>query len=137
MAQYPRGTLIRNTRQFSILCAQELADIAAEMGLGSLDPALVGASLVLSGIPDFTHIPPGSRLQAQSGTTLTVDMENQPCHLPAKEIEATAPGFGALFKAAARNRRGVTAWVEREGALNVGDTVTLHVPGQRAWAPRG
>ncbi|MEM6942014.1 MAG: hypothetical protein AAF509_18060 [Pseudomonadota bacterium] len=35
----------------------------------------------------------------------------------------------------AEGRRGVTAWVEREGMLRVGDTLRLHVPGQRAWQP--
>ncbi len=100
-----------------------------------MDPAWIGASMVISGIPDFTHVPPSSRLQTARGTTLTVDMENQPCHLPAKVIDEDAPGHGRAFKAAAKDRRGVTAWVEREGPLSVGDVVTLHVPGQRAWVP--
>lgn len=133
-AQYPRGTVIRNTRQFSILSAEDLTAIAAKMGLPALDPALLGASMVIEGIPDFTHVPPSSRLQAEGGATLVVDMENRPCTLPARPIEAVAPGFGAAFKAAARGRRGVTAWVEREGILRLGQTVTLHIPDQRVWA---
>lgn len=132
---YPRGTEIRNVRQLTILSAEELADIAAEMGLDSLDPGLLGASLVVQGIPDFTHVPPSSRLQASSGMTLTIDMENRPCVLPGREIEADAPGHGAAFKPAAQGRRGVTAWVERPGAVGVGDTVTLFVPDQRPWSP--
>lgn len=135
VSQYPRGTEIRNVRQFSIVSAEEMAFIAVEIGVDKMDPSWIGASMVISGIPDFTHIPPSSRLQTQSGTTLTVDMENQPCHLPAKVIDQDAPGHGRRFKAAARDRRGVTAWVECEGLLRVGDQVTLHVPGQRAWQP--
>lgn len=132
-SQYPQGTEIRNVRQFSILSAEELADIAAEIGVEVLDPRLLGASIVVQGIPDFTHIPPSSRLQSPSGTTLTVDMLNGPCNLPAREIEKEAAGHGKGFKAAAMGRRGVTAWVEREGDLALGDTLRLHVPGQRAW----
>ena len=133
VAQYPKGTEIRNVRQFSVLSAEDLAAIAQDMGIERVDPAWVGASLVLDGIPDFTHVPPSSRLQTESGTTLVVDMENRPCHLPAKVIDEEAPGFGRAFKAAAQGRRGVTAWVEREGVLRLGDQIRLHIPDQPAW----
>lgn len=134
-AQYPKGTEIRNVRQISILSAEELDAIATSIGLSDLDPRLLGATIVLRGIPDFTHIPPSSRLQTASGTTLTVDMLNGPCVLPAREIEKDQPGHGKGFKAAAMGKRGVTAWIEREGTLAVGDVLQLHVPAQRAWAP--
>ncbi|WP_416916511.1 MAG: MOSC domain-containing protein [Roseicyclus sp.] len=133
-AQYKRGTPIRNTRQLSIVSAEDLAAIAAAMGLAALDPALVGASMVVSGIPAFSHVPPSSRLQDEaSGTTLTIDMENRPCHLPAAPIDARHPGFGNAFKRAALHRRGVTAWVEREGTIALGATLRLHIPDQPAW----
>ncbi|MGV6812095.1 MAG: MOSC domain-containing protein [Brevirhabdus sp.] len=133
VSQHPRGTEIANVRQISIVSAEELATIAREMGVEVFDPAWIGASLVIEGIPDFTHVPPSSRLQSESGTTLVIDMENRPCHLPAKPIEADAPGKGGLFKAAARHRRGVTAWVERPGVLQLGDALRLHVPDQPVW----
>lgn len=117
------------------MSAEELAEIAADCGLKSLDPALAGASMVVQGIPDFTHLPPSSRLQFADGATIVVDMENRPCHLPAKVINADHPGAGDRFKAAAKGKRGVTAWVEREGSVQVGDSVRLHVPDQRAWRP--
>lgn len=134
LAQYRRGTTIRNTRQFSVLSAEDLAQIAARMGIAALDPALLGASLVIDGIPDLTHLPPSSRLQAEGGATLVVDMENRPCDLPAKPIEAQHPGFGAKFRRAAQGRRGITAWVEAEGILRLGQIVTLHIPDQPVWA---
>lgn len=134
IAQYKRGTEIRNTRQLSVVSAEELAQIAQDMGLDALDPAWIGATMVVEGIPDFSHIPPSARLQMPSGATLTVDMQNRPCHLPAKVIDETHPGRGGAFKASAHNRRGVTAWVEREGTVSLGDAVTVHVPDQRAWA---
>lgn len=133
LAQHPRGTEIRNVRQVSILSAEELSEIAEAMGLARIDPAWLGASMVLEGLPDFSHLPPSSRLQGPDGVTLVVDMENRPCQLPAKVIEAAAPGHGARFRRAALGRRGVTAWVEREGRLQLGDRLRLHIPDQPVW----
>ncbi len=135
LSLYPRDTPIRNTRQISIVSAEELDQIGAEIGLERIEPEWLGASVVVRGLPDFTHIPPSARLQAENGTTLCVDMENQPCVWPGKEIEIEAPGKGKLFKTAAQDRRGVTAWVEREGTLAVGDRLNLFIPSQRAWTP--
>ena len=132
-SQHPRGTEIRNVRQLCVMSDEELAQIAADCGLQTLDPGYAGASLVVRGIPDFTHLPPSSRLQFADGSVIVVDMENHPCHLPAKVINADHPGAGDRFKAAAKGKRGVTAWVERTGVVRLGDPVTLHVPGQRGW----
>lgn len=132
--QYPAGTTIRNTRQFSVVSAEELALVAADMGLEALAPELLGASMVIRGLPDFSHLPPGARLQGEGGATLVVDLQNRPCTFPARGIEATHRGYGARFKPAAKGRRGIVAWVEREGWFAVGERLRLHVPDQRAWA---
>ena len=134
VAQYPKGTTIRNTRQFTILSVEELAATAAKMGLERLDPALVGATMVIEGIPDLSHLPPSSRLQGPEGATLVVDIENRSCQLPAKPIEARHAGFGARYKSAASGRRGLTAWVEREGVFRLNDAIRLHIPDQPIWA---
>lgn len=134
-SQYAEGTAIKNERQLSIVSQEELDAIAAEMGVDAVDPARVGATMVVRGIPDFTHIPPSSRLQAPSGATVTVDMENRPCVYPSKSLETVHPGKGVGFKPAAKDRRGVCAWVAAEGRVAIGDILTLHIPDQRAWAP--
>lgn len=133
-SQFPEGTEIRNVRQFSIVSAEEMAEIATEIGLDALEPEWLGASMVIEGIDDFTHVPPSSRLQNEAGTELVIDMHNRPCIWPGKEIEKDQPGLGKKFKPAAKGRRGVTAWVEHEGPLAVGDTLRLHVPDQRVWS---
>lgn len=133
LKQYPRNTEIRNVRQLCVVSAEEMAEVAQKMGLQAMDYAWVGASLVLEGIPDLTHLPPSSRLQGPDGVTLVVDMENLPCQEPAVTIEKARPGEGKGFKRAAEGKRGVTAWVEREGMLRLGDMVRLHIPAQRAW----
>lgn len=135
-SQFSRGTEIRNVRQFSIISAEEMAAVAETIGIDAVLPEWMGASIMVRGLPDFTFIPPSSRLQTQSGTTLVVDMENRPCMFPGKEeLEPRHPGKGKLLKTAANGKRGVTAWVEREGILRIGDRFTLHIPDQRAWAP--
>ena len=134
VAQHPKGTEIRNVRQLSIVSAEELAEIAAALGLATMDPARLGASVLVEGIADFTHLPPSSRLQGPSGVTLVIDMENHPCHLPTRSLVAAHGDAGKGFKQAAQGKRGVTAWVEREGALSLGDELRLHIPGQRGWS---
>ena len=131
--QHPEGTILRNVRQLSILSVEELGQIADEVRLDQIDPVWMGATVVIEGIEDWTHIPPSSRLQNADGTTLCIDMENRPCVYPGKEMEKDHPGHGKKFLPAARKRRGVTAWVEREGPLAVGDTLRLSIPDQRPW----
>ena len=133
--QYPKGTLIRNTRQISILSREEIAATAAEIGLAHLDPCWLGANLVLEGLPELTLLPPSSRLIFESGAGLVVDMENAPCAFPAKEIEAEHPGHGARWTSAARGRRGVTAWVEAAGEIAMGAIASLHCPPIRLYPP--
>lgn len=133
LSQHPRGTEIANARQLAIVSREEMEATAAAMGLGALAPELVGASMVVAGLPDFTHLPPSSRLQAESGATLVVDMENRACVLPGREISQANPEQGPLYKPSAQGRRGITAWVERPGRLAVGDRLRLHIPDQRLW----
>jgi hypothetical protein len=130
---YPRDTTIANTRQLSILSAEELAQIAAEMGLSTLDPALVGATMVIEGVPDLSFLPPSARLQGPDGATMVVDINNRPCTLPVAPIDQAHPGHGRAFKAAAKDRRGIVGWMEREGTFRLGDALTLFIPDQRAW----
>lgn len=133
-AQHPQGTEIRNTRQLSVVSQEELDEIAADCGLDAIDPVWLGATLVLKGIPDWTHVPPTARLQASDGATIVIDMENRPCRYPGDEIELDQPGHGKAFRVAAKGKRGVTAWVERPGELVVGQRMQLHIPDQPAWA---
>ena len=130
--QYKVGTTIRNTRQISIVSAEELQLIANAMNLPGIQPEWLGANLCISGIPDLTKIPPSARLLFSSGASLVVDVENEPCKYPAEIIEKHHPGFGKSFVKSAVGMRGVTAWVERQGTIRQGDGVEVHVPLVRA-----
>jgi MOSC domain-containing protein YiiM len=132
--QYTQGTEIRNTRQISIVSTEELAVIADTMGIDELKPEWLGGNLMVSGIPDFSQIPPSTRMIFDGGASLVVDLENSPCKYPGEIIERHHPGFGKLFAKAAVGRRGVTAWVEREGHINNGDSIRLYIPPQRIYS---
>ncbi len=132
--QYPQGTEIRNTRQISIVSVEDLAVTAEKMGIESLQPEWLGANLLVSGIPNFSQIPPSTRMIFDGGAALVVDLENSPCKYPGEIIERHHPGFGKLFASAAMGRRGVTAWVERQGQINTGDSIRLYIPPQRIYA---
>lgn len=133
--QYPKGTPIRNSRRISIVSTEEMAAVAAAMDLPAIRPEWLGANLVVEGLPKLTLVPPSARLVFAGGAALVVDMENAPCQFPAREIEREHPGRGAAFRGAAGNRRGVTAWVEREGLVALGEAFRLHVPPQRPYPP--
>jgi len=135
LKQYRRGTPIRNERQITIVSAEELAEIARVMDVAECRPEWLGANLVVSGIPAFTMVPPSSRLVSSGGVSLVVDMENAPCHQPARLMEEAFPGKGLAFPKKALGLRGVMGWVASEGVLKVGDTLDLHIPPQRIYQP--
>lgn len=130
---YPRGTVIRNTRQVSILSLEELIRIAAALELPELPGAWLGANLVLAGIPDLTLLPSGTRLFFPSDAVLVVDDENLPCIHPGKIVQAKHPERRHLetaFPKAAMRLRGVVGWVERAGMIRPDDRVGVALPPQ-------
>jgi hypothetical protein len=130
---YKRNTIIRNVRQLTMISVEEMADVAKGMGLDSINASWLGANVVTSGIPDLTMLPPSTRLQFSSGATVVVDMENIPCRQVNDEISKTHPEQGPKFVKAATHKRGLTVWVEREGDIKIGDTISLFIPPQRIY----
>lgn len=129
---YAEGTEIRNTRQLTLVSSEELAAIATTMDIEQVLPGWLGANIELAGIPSLTLLPPSSRLVFTSGATLVVDIENRPCAYPAQVIDQHYPGKGRRFIKAAMHRRGLTAWVEREGRITPGDSLCVFFPDQAA-----
>ncbi|MCJ8298369.1 MAG: MOSC domain-containing protein [Pseudomonadales bacterium] len=137
LGQYPRGTQIRNVRQVTIVSVEELEIIRAQMGIPELKAQWLGANILLSGIADFSLIPPSSRLISANGLSIVADMTNGPCKFVGDVIDKHFPGKGKQFPKAAFNLRGVTGWVEREGVLQLGDELILHVPYQPPYQHSG
>ena len=128
---YPRGTIIRNTRQFSMLSVEELAEIAQALQIPEVLPEWVGANLALQGIANLTMLPPSTRIFFPGDAVLVVDAENMPCTGPGEVIQQHYPDVAKLvqrFPKAAMHKRGVVGWVEREGYITEGDTAWLLLP---------
>ena len=130
---YKRNIDIRNVRQLTLLSAEELAEVAARLSIPEVKPEWLGANMLVSGIPDFTLLPPSTRLQFPSGATIVVDMENYPCSQIAKVVESHHPGTQFKVVEAAMHKRGVTAWVEREGMVKTGDAIKIITPPNRLY----
>lgn len=135
--RYPRGTEIRNSRQVTIVSVEELAQIAAALGVAEILPEWLGANLVLQGIPRLTQLPPATRLFFPQGAALVVEQDNLPCASPGRIMEAHygRPELAALFPKAALGKRGVVACVERPGLIAEGDEVSVDVPEQVIYQP--
>ena len=129
---YKKGTVIRNTRQLTIVSSEELAEIAMGLDIDQLPAGWLGANIELSGIPSLTLLPPSTRLVFSSKATIVVDIENRPCIYPAKIIDSHHPEKGRKFIKNARHKRGITAWVEREGVIEPGGSVEVFFPQQAA-----
>lgn len=137
---YPRGTEMRNERQISLVSAEDLRSIAAAMELAEVKPEWLGANIVVSGLPDFSLLPPRTLLFFDGGVTLKIDGQNAPCRSAGK---ALAKGAGlenvdeiALnFVKAAKRLRGLVAWVEKPGTLETGAKFEARLPEQ--WLYRG
>ena len=132
--QYAKDTQIRNTRQISIVSVEDLQKIAKRLDIPDVLPEWLGANLLTKDIPDLSLIPGSTRLIFSSGAAIVLDTENGPCRFPAEIIDRHHPGRGEKFIAAARHLRGVTGWVEREGAIRTGDTIAVHLPQRHAYA---
>ncbi|WAC25823.1 MOSC domain-containing protein [Ancylobacter sp. SL191] len=142
---YPRGTPIRNTRQVSLVAMDELAVLAARLGVAQIRPEWLGANLVVEGVARLTGLPVGTRLHFPGGAALVVEGENAPCrHAGQAVAEGIAElGLSAMpaadlalaFVTAAKGLRGLVAWVERAGSLQAGAEISVRVPAQQLWVP--
>ena len=127
---YPRGTPMRNERQLSILSVEENAEIAAALAIPALKPEWIGGNILLSGVPELSQLPPRTLLMFPSGATVRIDGDNGPCKKSGAAIAANIPGRPDIelgFVQAARHKRGILGWVEREGAVRPGDVVKLRI----------
>lgn len=139
---YERGIEMRNERQISILADDELRDIADNLNIEHLKPGWIGANLVIDGIKNLSLLPPRSVLIFEGGVTLRVDGYNGPCRVSGASVakhlgdgtrstdgvfDSSRSDIALDFSPAARLKRGVVAWVEREGVIRPGEKVVGHV----------
>jgi MOSC domain-containing protein YiiM len=134
---HPRGTRIANTRQVSLVSVEECALVAQALAIPALDPALLGANVVIGGLDGLTQLPPATRLQFPSGATIFITEPNAPCRQPGRRIAAAHgnPDLEFAFPKLAMGLRGVVGLVEREGRIAVGDPVKVIAPKYRGERP--
>lgn len=135
---YKRGTQMRNERQLSVVCTDELAVAAQAMEIDRIAPEWIGANMVLSGVADLSKLPPRSLLFFEDGPTIKIDGQNAPCRFAGNEIAAHYPDRDAKalalsFPKKAVGLRGLVGWVERPGSITVSQNVTVQVPQQWIW----
>ncbi|MDU0339838.1 MOSC domain-containing protein [Bosea rubneri] len=138
----PRGTVLRNDRQLSALCPDELAEIAASLAIEALLPQWIGGNLAVEGLPGFSQIAPGSRLaiggawggrgRFDGKAVLRVEAYNSPCRLSGRAIAAATgrPELEFSFVKAAARLRGVVLSVDLPGRIAPGDAVVVLKPMQ-------
>jgi hypothetical protein len=121
-----RDEQILNARQVSLVCSQELADIARSLNVAAVTPEQVGANVVIEGIPNLTSLPAGTILKFAAGPVLYGLGENLPCIHPGQAIAADygeGQELATSFPKAAMKRRGIVALVLKPGSIKAGDAV--------------
>ncbi|MGB6118993.1 MAG: MOSC domain-containing protein [Mesorhizobium sp.] len=137
---YPRGTVMRNERQLSIVSPDELKLVADRMEIGELKAEWLGANILLDGVPMLSMLPGGTKLFFKGGVTLKIDGQNAPCQVAGKLIAKRAglpetAGSALLFPKSAKRQRGLVAWVEKPGRIEAGEEVSVRVPEQWIYRP--
>jgi hypothetical protein len=132
---YPRGTEMRNERQLSIVAPDELAIIAARMGIDAVKPEWIGANMLIGGLPQLSMLPAGTMLFFKNGVTLKVDGQNAPCRVAGRSVAEHAGmadrEAGSLqFPKVSRRLRGLVAWVEKPGRIEAGEDISVRIPEQ-------
>jgi MOSC domain-containing protein YiiM len=129
---YKKGTPVANHRQWSAVSQEELEVIAKAMEVKAVRPEHLGANFVFEGIPDFTLLPPLTRIRIGKEpyvATLVVYEENAPCKHPQEAMERGGINVkGEPFVKAAKHRRGLVGWVEKGARVKGGDPVEVWVP---------
>lgn len=125
---YARGTTIRNHRQVSIVDTDELATIAAAMGIPRIEPGVIADNICTTGIPTLTSLPAMTRMEFSGGAVIVVGGENYPCVIAGGLLHDAYGTRPESFPKAGMGLRGVTGWVDRPGVIRSGDVITLHAP---------
>lgn len=135
-----RGLVLRNDRQLSALCPDELTTIAQALDLAALPPDWLGGNLLIEGLEGFSRIAPGSRLafggrwagrgQFDGSAILRVEAYNLPCRRAGAAVAAATGRPELLFRfvKAAAGLRGLILSVDLPGPIAPGDAVVVIPP---------
>jgi hypothetical protein len=132
-----KGAPIFNWRAWTGLSLEEMQETENALG-AEIPPGCLLENIVVSGVPNFSKLPPASRLvlpvrRGESGSRqaiLAVWEENTPCTVVGARLAAfhNQPRLKNHFVSAARNRRGVVGFVLAPGLVRKGDEVRVYSP---------
>lgn len=140
--RYPKGTIVWNSRQISVVSEEELELIAKDLGVPKIEPQWLGANICLKGVPNLSLLPPRTKIFIQNDNGgpevgLYATAPNKPCIGPGEVIEnyycnltsnyLQFVHLGCKFPKAAQNRRGLVAVVECPGIVKEGAKVSVVV----------
>lgn len=125
-----RGTVLPNTRQVSLVSAEESKAIALALGVERVDFTWLAANVELEGVEALTSVPQGALLEFSGGVVLALEGENEPCRKVGRVIAAkTGRPLESAFVKAAHGRRGLIARVQRGGTVTLGEQVRVSLRG--------
>ncbi len=134
----PKRTEIVNLREFSAVSVEEMKEVTEAMGIPEIPIGSIGENLIISGIPNFTQLPIGTKLFFKKDgnpqmAVLIISGENTPCTVAGEAIQENYPEtekLRALFVKHALGKRGVVGSIFCSGAINKGDIVIARIPRQ-------
>ena len=128
----PKGTVLPNTRQVSLVSAEESHEVAHRLGLERLDFTWLAANVLLEGLPALSATT--GVLRFSGGVELEVEGANEPCRKVGRVIAAaTGRDVEHRFVRTAFGLRGVVGFVRVPGVIRVGESVErVAVDTQRA-----
>ena len=130
----PKGTILRNDRQWSGVSIEELTEMSDMLDLAEpITASTLGANLCFEGVNDFSMLPRGSRLKFPSGAVLTVEEYNPPCSDMGAQIAAkytsdsSTPLTATSWLRPAAGRRGLVGVIDVPGEIKTGDEVEIRL----------
>ena len=115
------------------MAPDELRTIARRLNIPEIKSEWIGGNLLLEGIENLTRLPPRTILMFEGGVTLRIDGDNLPCRVSGRSIAAQFDGREDIeieFAKQARDLRGLVAWVEKEGVIEIGESFDARIPAQ-------
>jgi hypothetical protein len=134
-SQLKRGSEVLNWRSWTALSTEEVGLIEKKLAC-EIPPGCLLENLRISGVENFSQLPPTSRLVFPERTgrqlVLAVWEENGPCHGVGQRLQEhhNRQGLSKEFITAARSLRGVMGLVLSPGHAQVGDEVLVYPPVQ-------
>lgn len=127
-----KGRWVFNWRSWTGISREEIAEIEHSLSY-SVPQGCLLENISVSGIPNFSKLPPTSRLVfplRQNQAILAVWGENGPCRTVGQRLEQHhgVPNLGTRFIKAAQGKRGVMGFVLAAGRVEVGDKVRVYGP---------